>query len=70
MTLSAASVKGTAPFQTEAPAPLFKVAVFEAVDPQYDVFPDGKRFLVNQQISTKDEPINVLVNWAAALKRP
>ena len=68
--LMAAAVKGTAPFQTEAPAPLFKLAVSDAIDPQYDVFPDGKRFLVNQQISSKEEPTNVLVNWAAALKNP
>jgi Tol biopolymer transport system component len=68
--LMVAPVKGTAPFQTEAPAPLFKLAVFESTDPQFDVFPDGQRFLVNQQISSKEEPINVLVNWAAALKKP
>ncbi len=68
--LMATAVAGTAPFQTGAPEPLFKVAVPESADPQYDVFPDGKRFLVNQQISSKEEPINVLVNWAATLKKP
>jgi Tol biopolymer transport system component len=68
--LMAARVTGAAPFQTEAAAPLFKVAVPEYIDPQYDVFDDGQRFLVNQQISSKEEPINVLVNWAAALKKP
>jgi Tol biopolymer transport system component len=68
--LMAAPVKGAAPFQTETPAPLFKVAVSEAVDPQYDVFPDGKRFIVNQQASSKEEPITVLVNWTATLKKP
>jgi Tol biopolymer transport system component len=68
--LLAAPVKDATPFQTETPAPLFKIAVSESSDPQYDVFPDGKRFVVNQQISSKEEPINVLVNWAAALKKP
>ena len=68
--LMAARVTGAAPFQTEAPAPLFKIAVPEFIDPQFDVFADGQRFLVNQQISSKEEPINVLVNWAAALKKP
>jgi Tol biopolymer transport system component len=67
--LMAAKVTGAAPFQTEAPLPLFKVAVPEYTDTQYDVFADGQRFVVNQQISSKEEPINVLVNWAAALKR-
>ncbi len=68
--LMAAPVTGTAPFQTGTPTPLFKVAVPDTIDPEYDVTPDGKRFLVNQQISTKEEPINVLVNWAASLKKP
>ena len=69
-TLMAAPVTGSAPFQTGPPAPLFKIAVSDAPDPQYDVFPDGQRFVVNQQVSSKDEPINVLVNWAATLKKP
>jgi hypothetical protein len=66
----AAPVTSTASFQTAPPAPLFKLAVSEATDPQYDVFPDGKRFVVNQQISSKEEPINVLVHWTATLKKP
>jgi dipeptidyl aminopeptidase/acylaminoacyl peptidase len=68
--LMAAPVTSAATFQTGPPTPLFKVAVPDAADPQYDVSPDGKRFLVNQQISLKEEPITVLVNWAAALKKP
>jgi Tol biopolymer transport system component len=67
--LMGARVTGAAPFQTEAAAPLFKVAVPEYIDTQYDVFADGQRFLVNQQISSKEEPINVLVHWAAGLKK-
>ena len=68
--LMAAPVTGAAPFQTGTPTPLFKVAVSDAADPQFDVSPDGKRFLVNEQISLKEEPITVLVNWTAALKKP
>jgi hypothetical protein len=68
--LMAASVTGTAPFQTGSPAPLFKIAVPETNDPQYDVLPNGERFLVNQRISSREEPVNVLVNWTAALKKP
>jgi hypothetical protein len=67
--LMAARVTGATPFQTETAAPLFKVAVPEYLGTQYDAFADGQRFLVNQQISSKEEPINVLVNWAAALKK-
>ena len=68
--LMAAPVTGAAPFQTGPSTPLFKVAVSDAADPQFDVAPDGKRFLVNQQISLKEEPITVLVNWASALRKP
>jgi len=68
--LMAAPVTSTAPFQTAPPVPLFQLAVSENLDPQYDVFSDGKRFIVNQQISSKEEPINVLVNWTATLKKP
>ncbi|MGE5278984.1 MAG: protein kinase domain-containing protein [Acidobacteriota bacterium] len=68
--LMATPVTSAEPFQTGTPAALFKLVVAESTDPQYDVFPDGKRFLVNQQVSSKEEPINVLVNWIAALKKP
>ena len=64
--LMAAPVTGAAPFETGTPAPLFRIAVPESPDPQYDVSPNGERFLVNHRISSKEEPINVLVNWAAA----
>jgi hypothetical protein len=39
-------------------------------DPQYDVSSNGQRFLVNHRISSKEEPTNVLVNWAAAFEKP
>jgi Tol biopolymer transport system component len=68
--LMAAPVQSVAPFQTGTPTPLFKVAVPDSPDPQYDVSLDGKRFIVNQQISSREEPITVLLNWAAALKKP
>jgi eukaryotic-like serine/threonine-protein kinase len=66
----AAPVMGAAPFETGTPKPLFKIAVPESPDPQYDVSPNGERFVVNHRISSKEEPINVLVNWAAALRKP
>ena len=69
-TLMTAPVTSTVPFQTGPPLPLFKIAVSETSDFQFDVSPDGKRFVVNQQVSSKEEPINVLVNWSATLKRP
>ncbi len=68
--LMAAPVTGTAPFETGTPKPLFKVAVPESTDPQYDVSPNGERYLVNHRISSREEPINVLVNWVSTLKKP
>ena len=36
---------------------------------QYDLFPDGKRFLMNRDIEPKEtDPITIVVNWDAALK--
>jgi Tol biopolymer transport system component len=69
-TMMAAAVTGVAPFRTASPVPLFKIVSLESPDAHYDVFPDGKRFLVNQRISAKEEPINVLVNWAATIRKP
>ncbi len=69
-TLMAAPVTGVAPFRTASPVPLFNIASPESTDTYYDVFPDGKRFIVNQRISSKEEPINVLVNWVATLRKP
>jgi Tol biopolymer transport system component len=69
-TMMAAPVTGVAPFRTAPPVPLFKIVSLESPDTHYDVFPDGKRFLVNQRIASKEEPINVLVNWSATLGKP
>ena len=35
---------------------------------QYDVSPDGQRFLVNTP-ETSTSPLNVIVNWTAAVNR-
>ncbi len=59
-----------APFETGTPKPLFKITVPESPDPQYDVSSNGERFMVNHRISSREEPINVLVNWAATMKKP
>jgi Tol biopolymer transport system component len=36
---------------------------------QYDVTPDGQRFLVNLEIGNADSPITVVVNWPSLLKK-
>lgn len=70
-TLMAAAVNGRgSSFQVGAVKPLFSVAQRTGTRYQYDVTPDGKRFLVNfllrqQELTT---PITVVVNWDAGLE--
>ena len=49
-----------------APAPLFRV------DPEiqnYDVTPDGSRFLVTMPLQkVRESPLRVILNWTAILK--
>ena len=48
---------------------LFQVNYIAAVGNAYDVSPDGERFLVNTIVSDTSQPIVVVVNWSAGLKK-
>jgi hypothetical protein len=66
-----AAVNGRgAGFQVGAVRPLFEVRGRTGARSQYDVSPDGQRFLFNviaeQQQATP--PITLVVNWTAGLK--
>jgi len=52
-------------FEAGTPAALFKVA---AKNGQFDVSPDGKRFLVNSIADTPQLPLTVVTGWDAKLK--
>jgi hypothetical protein len=53
-------------FQASAPVQLFHV---EAGIEDYDVAPDGSRFLVSTPAEKgRESPIRVIVNWPATLK--
>ena len=58
-------------FQAETPKLLFRVPIVEfEFGRQYDVTPDGQRFLVNTLEERKSsEPIRLIVNWAAGLSQ-
>jgi hypothetical protein len=60
-------------FRAEAPEPLFDAHMLPTTTPQfeYDVSPDGKRFLINSiSGSSASAPyLNVVVNWDADLKK-
>jgi eukaryotic-like serine/threonine-protein kinase len=54
------------------PQPLFEAEMSKApMDPmvQYDVTADGKRFLVDLAGAGEAQPLNVIVNWDAGLKK-
>ena len=63
----AVSIAPGAHFQASAPIQLFHV---EAGIEDYDVTPDGSRFLVSTPAEkSRESPIRVIVNWPATLKR-
>jgi Tol biopolymer transport system component len=56
---------------TASPKALFATRVrFDEYVREYDVTPDGKRFLLNQPLASASEtPITVIVNWPKLLER-
>ena len=72
-TLMSAAVKtGGTEFQFAVPKPLFKTRMLGLIGNahEYDVSPDGQRFLIGTLIGeTKAPPPTVIINWTAALKK-
>ena len=68
--LMAASVNGKgASFDAGAVKPLFQTRV-TGVRYEYDVSADGQRFLINTAPEqSASQPISVVVNWTAGLKK-
>jgi hypothetical protein len=65
-----ADVRLTPSFESGPPAPLFKVPLPESPDRQYDVSPDGTRFLANVLSGTTTvKPLTVVLNWSAAIEK-
>jgi dipeptidyl aminopeptidase/acylaminoacyl peptidase len=60
-------------FEFSTAVPLFEIrtnAPRAIARPEYDVSPDGQRFLVNTLVGeSSDTPITVVVNWTAALNK-
>jgi Tol biopolymer transport system component/predicted Ser/Thr protein kinase len=68
--LMVADVRLTPSFESGPPAPLFKVPLLESPDRQYDVSPDGTRFLANVLSGTTTvKPLTVVLNWSAAIEK-
>jgi Tol biopolymer transport system component len=72
--MMATSVKtGGTEFEFDAPKPLFRTRILSlegAIFHEYDVSPDGQRFLIGTLIGdTKAAPPTVILNWTADLKK-
>jgi eukaryotic-like serine/threonine-protein kinase len=68
--LMAVDVKADEAFTAGEPKPLFMARHKQSVYRDYDVTPDGRRFLVN--VRSGDEavaPITLVLNWTATLER-
>lgn len=60
---------GTDSVEASPPQVLFSLPVVDTGFPPYDVAPDGKRFLVRVSPRTAPQPLTVIVNWPALLKK-
>ena len=67
--LMAVPVRSLDPPSFGLPEALFDARIEEASDRQYDVFPDGRRFLLNRSRVEEREPISVVLGWTAKLER-
>jgi Tol biopolymer transport system component len=67
--LMAVAVKGGSRFDHGVPKPLFEARLASPFS-QFDVSPDGKRFLMASPIETSaNPPMTVVTNWPAGIKR-
>ncbi len=73
--LMAAPVTLGPTFNLGTPVALFDAHMLGGINPpaglrqQYDVAPDGQRFLLNVPIEDEDSALTVLQNWGAGLKK-
>ncbi|HEV8231856.1 MAG TPA: hypothetical protein VGQ75_05880, partial [Thermoanaerobaculia bacterium] len=72
-TLMSVGVQAGDSFESGAPTALFRASfpmLIPAYWANYGVTPDGQRFLVSELVTeTASTPINVVLNWTAALKK-
>jgi serine/threonine protein kinase/Tol biopolymer transport system component len=68
--LMAVDVKTSPAFEAGTPKMLFEVRLKPVLGRRYSVSADGKRFLLNTAIGeVKSNPITLVLNWAAEVKR-
>jgi Tol biopolymer transport system component len=69
-TLMAAKVRLAPSFDSASPVALFKIALLDSPDRQYEVSADGQRFLANLVSGPEESvPLTVVLDWAAGLEK-
>jgi hypothetical protein len=64
--MMAVAVKPGATFEVETPVALFATALRPHIARQYDVTPDGAKFLLNSLVDISPPgPVTLLQNWTA-----
>ena len=56
--------------EPSAPHELFSLPTIETGFSPYDTAPDGRRFLVRASAGKAEQPLTVIPNWPALLKKP
>ena len=70
-TLMAVTIRTAPRFTAGTPARLFERQMLESMNPEYDVTPDGKRFLVREEpADERPLAIHVVDNWFEEFRRP
>lgn len=68
--MMAVAVRPGKVFEAETPVALFDANVRVHIAKQYDVTPDGSRFLLNRMVDAASaEPVTIVQNWSARLPR-
>jgi len=57
------------PLRPNPPVTLFDARLESAADRQYDVLPDGERFVLNRTLVSSSVPISVVIGWPARLRQ-
>jgi hypothetical protein len=65
--LLAVPTKTTGVFEAGSPSVLFTA---NPPPDDYDVAPDGRRFLFHERALERDVPLTVVVNWTSELRKP
>jgi Tol biopolymer transport system component len=68
-TMMVADVLASTTFATAKPRQLFHSGRVRGLWGEYDVSPDGQRFLVNSNSGSQTEAVTVVVNWVAGVKQ-